>query len=68
MVETYGKRYLDFFAMGSAHETGWPKVQDPRFDRPHSLCIRFQVKGSCTKMTNKQETDVMAKSRAVYGK
>ena len=74
------KRYLDFFAMGSPHETGWPKVQNPRFKKPRSLsCIRFQVKGSCTegcrlayitksKMTNKQETDVTAKFKAVYGK
>ena len=74
-----GKRYLDFFAMGSIHETGWPKVQDTRFERPRSLCIRYQVKGTCTEgcslahltksqMTNKQETDVTAKFRAVYGK
>ena len=74
-----GKKYLDFFAMGSPHETGWPKVQDTRFERPRSLCIRFQVKGACTEgcslahitksqMSNKQETDVAAKFRAVYGK
>ena len=65
--------------MGSPHETGWPKVQDTRFERPRSLCIRFQVKGACTEgcslahitksqMSNKQETDVAAKFRAVYGK
>ena len=75
----YGKRYLDFFAMGSVNKTGWPKVNDPRFDKPRSMCIQFQVKGTRTegcslahitksKMSNKQETDVTAKFRAVYGK
>ena len=64
--------------MGSVNETGWPKVTGPRFDKLRTMYIRFQVKGTCTegcslvhiaksKMSNKQETNITAKFRAVYG-
>ena len=67
--------------MGSVNESGWPKVTDPRFDIPCAICIQIQVKGALhrrvlpshiakSKMSNnnKQETDIMAKFRTVYGK
>ena len=64
--------------MGSVNKIGLPKVTDPRFDKPRAMCIRFQVKRTCiegcslahiikSKMSNKQDTAIMAKFRTVYG-
>jgi len=74
-----GKKYNDFFAEGGSNEYGWPKLVDARFEVPRKMCIQFQVKGACTeectlahvtrsKMSNKQETEVSARFKKVYGK
>jgi hypothetical protein len=58
---------------------GWPKLTDARLELTRNMCIRFQVKGSCTqsctlahtvksKMSGAQETEASAKFRKIYGK
>jgi hypothetical protein len=72
-----GKAFNDFFTIGGINEKGWPRLADPRFDSDRSMCLRFQVKGECTtactlahtprnKMSNKQETDIAARFKAIY--
>jgi hypothetical protein len=68
-----GKTFLEFFGKKSTVEQGaWPRLADPRFDEPKSMCIRYQVKGKCTnrctlahlpksKMSAKIETAITAR-------
>jgi hypothetical protein len=73
-----GKTFLEFFGKKSTIDQGaWPRLVDPRFDEPKSMCVRYQVKGKCThrctlahvpksKMSAKIETAITAKFRKIY--
>ena len=74
-----GKAYLSYFKPGGPNDTGWPKLEDPRWESDRRMCIRFQVKGQCTgactlahtpksKMSNKQETEIAARFKKIFGK
>jgi hypothetical protein len=73
-----GKSFASYFEGPQGNEHGWPKVNDKRFDSARCMCVRFQVKGSCTegctlahivksKMSEEQATKVTAKFRKIYG-
>jgi hypothetical protein len=74
-----GKSFLDFFNGTQGNGVGWPKLTDAWFESTRNMCIRFQVKGSCTqrctlahtvksKMSGTQETKASAKFRKIHGK
>jgi hypothetical protein len=71
-----GKAYKDHCQQGGANELGWPKLKDARFESDRSMCMRFQVKGECTKrctlahitkskMTAKQDADGTARFKKI---
>jgi hypothetical protein len=73
-----GKTYLSYFKPGGPNDTGWPKLEDPRWESDRRMCIRFQVKGQCTetctlahtpksKMTSQQETEIAARFKKIFG-
>jgi hypothetical protein len=43
-----GKKFIDFFNGSQGNDMGWPKMADARFESTRNMCVRFQVKGSCT--------------------
>jgi hypothetical protein len=74
-----GKSFLDFFNGTQGNGVGWPKLTDARFKLTRNMCVRFQVKGSCTqsctfahtvksKMSGAQEAEASAEFRKIYGK
>jgi hypothetical protein len=73
-----GKKFIDFFNGSQGNDMGWPKMADARFESTRNMCVRFQVKGSCTKgctlahtikskMSDAQESEVSTKFRKIYG-
>ena len=74
-----GKSYIDFFKGGNGNDTGWPKLTDARFDATRNMCVRFQVKGTCTKgctlahtikskMSPSHVTEIATRFSKIYGK
>ena len=73
-----GKAYIDFFATGGDSDVGWPKLTDTRYDSDRRMCVRYQVKGSCTprctlahvprsKMSEKDNATITARFKQIYG-
>lgn len=73
-----GKTYTEFFDSGGENATGWPKLRDPRLSGIKSLCVRYQVNGSCTssctlahvpisKMSDKTAAELAARIKKIYG-
>ena len=75
-----GKEYQAYFPNSGEgiNQSGWPKMTDKRHDADKRMCIRFQVKGKCTAqcslahivksdMTDKQETEVTARFKKIFG-
>jgi hypothetical protein len=72
-----GKFYNEFFPRNSPNLSGWPKLQDPRFDSDRSMCVKYQVLGRCKsrcplahmekgKMANKDEVEISTRFRKLY--
>jgi hypothetical protein len=74
-----GKTYMTFFSRASPNQKEWPRMNDPRHSTLRSMCCRFHAKGQCTtkcslahvvksKMTDKEEVEISARFKTIYGK